>query len=67
MKKLPKYCPKPRLMQHSACHEHDNHMVLGIVCCLFSVFYVCRCAFMEEGECRHTVSLVLENEFACSS
>jgi hypothetical protein len=29
------------LMQHSACCEHNNHMVLGIVCCLFFVFYVC--------------------------
>jgi hypothetical protein len=34
---------------------------------LFVFFVLClQCTFMEEGECRRSVSLVLENEFACS-
>ncbi len=31
---------KWRLMENSNCYEHANHMVLGIVCCLFCVFYI---------------------------
>jgi hypothetical protein len=40
VKKLPKYYLKIVVDGNNHCHEHVNHMVFRIVCCLYCVFYV---------------------------
>ncbi len=52
-------------MEHIDHHVHDNHMVLGIVCCCFVCFMFAGFAFMEKGKCMCFVSLDLEDELAC--
>lgn len=51
-------------MEHNDHHVHDNHMVFIIRCCCFVCFMFAGFAFMEKGECRHSVSLNLEGEIA---
>ncbi len=51
-------------MEHSDRYVHNNHMVFVIVCC-FVCFMFADCAFIENGERRHSISLDLEGELAC--
>jgi hypothetical protein len=52
-------------MEYNDHYVHDNHMVLGIVCCCFVCFMFVGSALMEKGDYRHFVSLDLKGELAC--
>jgi hypothetical protein len=50
MKKLPKTLNR-QLMEHSDCHVHNNHLMLGIIdACCFVCFMFVGSAFMKMGK-----------------
>ncbi len=52
------------LTKHNDHYVHDNHKVIGIICCCFACFMFIANTFMEQGECRRSVSLDLIGELA---